>query len=106
MNEVPSHITIDQRDDGLDVRGEIDAHTAPSLRDAALAQLESGSTTMSMAMDGVEFIDSSGLAVLVAMTTEARERGGDVIVLDPSPAVTRLFELTGLTEHMTLRSSD
>jgi anti-sigma B factor antagonist len=51
-------------------------------------------------MSGVEFIDSSGLGVLVAITEAARAAGGDLVVVAPGRAVVRLLELSGLAEHI------
>jgi anti-anti-sigma factor len=44
----------------------------------------------------VEFIDSSGLGVLVGSLRRLREDGGDLVLRAASPAVTRILELTGL----------
>ena len=47
----------------------------------------------------VEFIDSSGIALLLRIhTAVVGDRGGTVSVVNPSPAARRTFELCGLTE--------
>lgn len=99
--ETPDPITIEQTDTTASVRGEIDAHTAPQVREAAEALLEAHGTVR-VDLSGVTFIDSSGLGVLVALTTAARDAGGDLVVVAPSRPVIRLFEISGLAGHLTV----
>ena len=47
--------------------GDVDAHTAPELRAHLLELLRSGDRHLVVDLDGVEFMDSSGLGVLVAV---------------------------------------
>ena len=83
------------------VSGEIDTHTAPLLRDAG-ASILARRGSVRFDLRGVEFIDSSGLGVFVALTAAARDQGGDVVILRPSRPVTRLFEISGLESHLTI----
>ena len=54
-------------------------------------------------MNDVVFMDSSGLQELLRFNNRARERELEVVIVRPSVAVTRLFELTGLETHFTIR---
>lgn len=67
--------------------GEIDPATAPALR-RTLQSIDCERVVLDMS--GVEFIDSSGLHVLM----EAAERLPVLVVCSPSPAVARLFQIT------------
>ena len=100
MNDAP--ISIEQSDDTITIRGEVDAHTAPMVRTTAEPMLNGG--TLRIELSGVEFIDSSGLGVLVALTERAREQGGDLIVVAPSRPVVRLLQISGLDGHITTES--
>jgi anti-sigma B factor antagonist len=97
--ELPIEFQITSTDVGLAVSGEIDAHTAPALKSAADEALAQRSE-LRLDMSEVEFIDSSGLGVLVSITEAARDAGGDLVVVTPSRAVVRLLELSGLAEHI------
>jgi anti-sigma B factor antagonist len=99
VSELPTHFQISSTPDGLTVVGEVDAHTAPALRDAA-DDLLVERTDLRVDMRNVEFIDSSGLGVLVSITEAARDAGGDLVLVAPSRAVVRLLELSGLAEHI------
>lgn len=90
-------LEITTSDNGWTVAGEIDASTAPTLDDA-LRILPVGNGTVVVDVSDVTFIDSSGLRVLISVATRAEEAGRSVILEQPSPTVTRLLEITGLTE--------
>ena len=99
--ETPDPITIERSGPLAVVRGEIDAHTAPQVREAGEAILTE-SDTVRFDLSGVEFIDSSGLGVLVGLTSAARDGGGDVIIIAPSRPVVRLLQISGLDRHLTV----
>jgi anti-sigma B factor antagonist len=82
------------------VRGEVDAHTADSLRHH-LDGLGAG-TVVRLDLSGVGFMDSSGLRVLIAAKRRAVEGGGDVKVVAASRPLTRLFEIAGVADHLGL----
>ena len=51
---------------------------------------------------GIEFIDSSGLRVLVEAHQRAAAGGRSLVIHRPSVAVKRLLEISGLSEHLTV----
>src|ERR1041385_7772638 len=95
MSELGSQLDISPTDDGWALSGEVDAHTAPSLA-SALEALPAGIVRVDMAE--VSLMDSSGLRVLMEATSRARDGGGDLVVVRPSPTVTRLVEISGLSD--------
>ncbi len=74
----------------------------PTLRAAISRQIESGSNKLVMDLHQVEFIDSSGLSVLVSAHKLTQKRSGEVILLSPSPGVRSLIELTRLHQVFTI----
>jgi anti-sigma B factor antagonist len=69
---------------------------APTVR-AALAQLvESGHKRLVLDMRDIRYVDSSGLSVLIAALKNAHQHSGAVVLLDPTPDVRALIELTRL----------
>jgi anti-anti-sigma factor len=99
MSEMGSQLDISPTEDGWALSGEVDAHTAPMLA-TAMDRLPDGIVRVDMAE--VSFMDSSGLRVLMDATARARETGGDLIVARPSPTVTRLVEISGLSDQLRL----
>lgn len=103
MSERSTRLQIDSSDSTLTVTGEIDAHSAPELQQA-LAELQ-GDGDMTIDMAHVDFIDSSGLRVLLEAHASAEGAGRRLVVADPSPAVRRLVEISGLDNHLNLHSA-
>lgn len=79
----------------LAVTGEIDMAFADEFRDRLLDCL-GRAESMAVDLGRVTFIDSSGLAALVRLRTEAEIMGKDVALVNVSPSTARLLELTGL----------
>jgi anti-sigma B factor antagonist len=85
-------------DGGISVAGEIDAHTCPDLA-AALEPLP-GSGDVRIDMAGVQFIDSSGLRVLIGAHQRAAAAKRKLLIDRPSKSVFRIIEITGLADHL------
>ncbi len=89
--------------DGLfvSVGGEIDHHGAAPLRDSIDALIwEYRPRHLYLDMSGVEFMDSSGLGLIMGRYELMRELGGDVTVRDPAPCVDRMLKLTGFERRV------
>ncbi|MEU8224016.1 STAS domain-containing protein [Kribbella sp. NPDC048915] len=74
--------------------GDLDLEGAPALT----AELRSwlGPRPVVLDLSGVDFMDSSGLGVLVGAHKEAGNRGGALILAAPSPRVQKIFKVTRL----------
>ncbi|MGH9301732.1 MAG: STAS domain-containing protein [Acidimicrobiales bacterium] len=81
----------------LAVTGEIDVFTAPQLRQQLIDLANAGHTTVIMDMEKVEFLDSTGLGVLVGGLKRLRGVDGDLILVSTQPRVVKVLEITGLT---------
>ncbi|WP_019634499.1 STAS domain-containing protein [Actinomadura atramentaria] len=78
------------------VTGEIDLHTADTLR-ARLASLHAaGDRGLVVDFEGVPFCDATGLGALVAAHNEIAARGGGIRLARMRPAQERLVRITGL----------
>ncbi len=82
--------------------GELDLANAGTADSALESALSDAGTPVVVDMRELEFIDSTGIALLVS--TLGRNEGGIRISFIPSdsPAVTRVLELTGLAERLPL----
>jgi anti-sigma B factor antagonist len=78
------------------VAGEIDLATAPRLRAALVGILEDGNADAVVDLAAVEFIDASGIGVLVWAASMAGERGGRLTIRNPSQAVRLVLDLLEL----------
>jgi anti-anti-sigma factor len=86
----------------LVVSGELDMATAPRLRAALDAELERDAS-MVVDLASLDFIDMAGLRALLDAAAHAGANGRRFDVLNPSPAVDRLLELTGLGRRLSIR---
>lgn len=80
----------------LALTGRFDAHEVDGFRGRLDEVIDGGSSSVTIDLAGVNFIDSSALAELVRGMKHARERGGDLVLRSPSDPVRVIFELTGL----------
>jgi anti-sigma B factor antagonist len=74
--------------------GDVDLSNAARLAEAVSAAQERRPPRLVFDLADLRFIDSAGIAVLVAATQAI----DDVRIRDPSPIVSRVIELTGLAE--------
>jgi anti-anti-sigma factor len=87
--------------------GEIDLYTAPRLQSELAAVIASAAPASRVVVDmsGVEFCDSTGMNVLLSCLRQARERGGELELADPRPAVRKILSVTGLDAVFTVQLS-
>ena len=80
----------------LGVFGEVDVSTAPRLRQE-LVEMAAGSDRAVVDLDSVDFLDSTGLGVLVSGLKRFRTQGGDLMLVCTQRRILKVFEITGLT---------
>jgi anti-sigma B factor antagonist len=79
--------------------GEIDLATASLLEEKLRAVEAQEAADVIIDLDRVSFMDSTGLQVLVAHTL-SKQNGRRVRLTQGSPQVQRLFEVSGLRDHL------
>src|SRR3954469_20354066 len=81
----------------LTVRGEVDLSTTPRMRSQLTNLLSEGPPQLIVDLEGVRFLDSSGLGALVAALKLARSRSGELrLVCERQRSVRKVLEVTGL----------
>lgn len=89
------------------LEGELDVCGANEFRavvDEALAA--TGAKHILLNMQGVSFIDSSGLGAILGRYRQIAQLGGKILVVHLEPRVQRLFELAGLLKILTIYQSE
>src|SRR5881397_4268764 len=89
----------------LTLRGEIDVYTAPRMRQAIVDLVDAGSRNIVIDMEKVDFLDSTGLGVLVEGLKRVRTRGGDLSLVVTQDKIVKIFEITGLNKAFSLYAS-
>jgi anti-anti-sigma factor len=87
----------------ITVAGEMDAVSAPALREAVsdmLRQQRPG--RIEIGLRGVTFLDSAGIRSLLLCHSDARGADCQLRLTDPHPRVRRVLQITGLLDHFGL----
>jgi anti-anti-sigma factor len=86
----------DERTTRLCVYGEVDLMTAPAVAEALRTQMRTDHDVL-LDLGHVEFIDSTGVVVVIEAINDAKVNGWNLgVAAKLSPAVNRVFELSGL----------
>ncbi|MHB8451134.1 MAG: STAS domain-containing protein [Mycobacteriales bacterium] len=87
------------------VAGEIDVYTAPKLREQLIDLVGAGSYHLIVDMESVEFLDSTGLGVLVGGLKRVRAHDGSLRLVCTQERILKIFRITGLTKVFPIHSS-
>jgi anti-sigma B factor antagonist len=82
------------RDGAVRLNGPIDLASAPGIERMLTLRVATADEAVALDLSGTEFMDSSGLSMLVRVQQKAHARGLPLVLVDPSPAVRRLLEIT------------
>jgi anti-sigma B factor antagonist len=87
------------------VGGEIDVYTAPKLRDKITELVAAGTYDLVIDMEGVEFLDSTGLGVLVGGLKKVRAHDGTLQLVLTQDRLLKIFRITGLAKVFVIHDS-
>ena len=82
----------------LTLAGYLDAETVPDLMKVFKDLFAKGFYRILVDMKNLEYIASTGVSVLLSNIEKAREKEGDIILLNPAHRVSKVFTLLGLQE--------
>ncbi len=89
----------------LAVSGEVDVATAPRLREQLVQLVNEGHHHLVVDLEGVDFLDSTGLGVLVGALKRVRLQDGELTLVCTQPRIVKVFDITGLSKVFTLHES-
>jgi anti-sigma B factor antagonist len=91
----------DERRLTLRLRGELDLSSAPELKRLIDEFEAENADCLLIDLRDLEFMDSTGLAMMVSAGQAAQRNGHQLRLRAGSPPVQRLFELTGVLDRFT-----
>ena len=95
-------LTLAVRDEGdrtvVVVGGEIDVYTAPKLREQLIDLVGVGRYRLVVDLEAVDFLDSTGLGVLVGGLKRVRAHDGSLSLVCTQDRILKIFRITGLTK--------
>jgi anti-sigma B factor antagonist len=80
----------------LKLKGRLDAASAKDIREKVISLSQQNQVNLVIDMEGVDFIDSSGLGSLVSSLRTVNKQGGDIKISALQDQVRSVFELTRL----------
>lgn len=97
-------VTVDSTDEAtvVSVSGELDIATAERLTKALAGVETQPNGRLVVDLSGVDFMDSTGLRLLIGANRRAGEGGYDFAVVTGGSPAKRVFELTKMDEHITV----
>jgi anti-sigma B factor antagonist len=100
-------VSMTEREDVVivTVAGEVDVYTAPQLRSVLEERAAADQTRIIVDLQGVGFLDSTGLGVLVGRLKAVRKLGGTLSVVCTDERILRLFAITGLDQVLPVHDS-
>ncbi|MDQ6605971.1 MAG: STAS domain-containing protein [Actinomycetota bacterium] len=99
-NHFRVELRTEDRASVLAVSGELDLACTPELENHLAQVFQSGAKLVIVDLRELEFIDSTGLSVLVKADQQAQEAGCEFGIVNGGTQVRRLLSLTGVTERL------
>ncbi len=107
--DVDPDLSVSVRTEGertvVAVSGEIDVYTAPKLREHLIDLVSSGQYKLIVDLEAVDFLDSTGLGVLVGGLKRVRTHDGSLDLVCSQDRILKIFRITGLTKVFAIHAS-
>ena len=88
------------------IGGELDLDSAPRLQRTAEKLLKDEPRRLVLDLSALRFIDSSGLRVMILLHERSLREGWQLQVARPPAPVLRIFQISGMDEHLNLIDAD
>ena len=97
-------LAVEHRDEGavVTVGGDLEFGTAASLRSTLIDLSQQGCDSLVVDLEGLDFIDSTGLSLLVQAKQRIESQGHRFVLRSPTQRVRRVLEISGLAELFTI----
>ncbi len=94
-----------ERSDRWEVKimGEVDINTSSEVREKLEAILEEKERSMIINAEELDYIDSTGLGMLIGVVKRLKAKDLELILARPQASVLKLFRLTGLDKIIRIR---
>jgi anti-sigma B factor antagonist len=82
----------------IEAAGDVDVYSAPAFRKQIVDLVDAGHLHLVVDLDGLEFLDSTGLGVLVGGLKRVRAHRGSLRIVCTKEHIIKPFRITGLTK--------
>jgi anti-sigma B factor antagonist len=102
MSSLQSSVTMGPSGPVVVLAGEADAQSTGQLREMLVSQVWRGGRRLVVDVSRLRFVDSESVRVLVVAAKMLREQGGELVLMRPQTAVTKLLHLMGADQMITV----
>lgn len=85
------------------VIGEVDIDSADELKEKLIDLLEEKNRSIIINAEDMEYIDSTGLGMLIGIVKRLKTESNDLIIVNPKPGILKLLSITGLDKVFSVR---
>jgi anti-anti-sigma factor len=96
MTPFDVHVNVHGDSATVSLSGELDVATAPAMREHIVRLISEGRTSIIFDCTNLDFIDSTGLGVLIGARARCLAANGSVGLSGVKPALQRLLAVTGI----------
>ncbi len=82
----------------LKINGEIDVYTSPKFKDELHSMINQSNSDIVIDGENLEYIDSTGLGVLMSGLKKLREEQNNITIKNIRPNIQKLLKITGLNK--------
>jgi len=86
----------------IELHGDVSADGDAPIKDAYRAAVEAGSSNVVINLAGTQYINTSGISVLIAVVMEAKQQGIAVAVAGASPHYRKVFDLVRFSSFVSM----
>jgi len=101
-------VAVRERDGAavIDLRGEVNSRAEQALDDAYAGATRNGSRSVILNFAEADYINSTGIALIVGLLAQARTQGVTVTACGLSQHYREIFEITRLADFMTITDTE
>jgi anti-sigma B factor antagonist len=78
--------------------GEVDIYTSPEFKNKVIEIIETKEVNILINAEELEYIDSTGLGVLMSILKKIKENELNIKIINLKPNIYKLFDITGLNK--------
>ncbi len=99
------HQPLPEQGHRLSVSGELDLATTPQLEQQASTLLADGARSIVIDLANLDFIDSTGLRLLLLLSQQAADDGWRMLITRPSEQVQTILTITGTGTELPIEAA-
>ena len=86
--------------------GDLDIYTSDEFKEEILKAFESKETDLEINGEKLEYVDSTGLGVLISVLKRVREREKKIYIANVKPNIRKIFDITELDKLFIFRGEN